>query len=60
MFLFFVSYHLMLSENFYGLEIQHGSFLSFVGNTRDFLGFYFCPHAFDHPCYLKSRVPPGL
>ena len=45
MFLFFMSYHLMLSGNFYGSEIQHGIFLSFVGNPRDFLGFEFCPHS---------------
>ena len=43
--LFFVSYHLMLSGNFYGLEIQHGIFWSFVGNPRDFLGYDFCPHS---------------
>ena len=26
--------------------------------SRDFLGFWFLP-PIDHPCYLKSRVPPG-
>ena len=33
MFLFFMSYHLMISVNFYGLEIRHGIFLvlNFVG-----------------------------
>ena len=39
MFLFFMLYHLMISGNFYGLEIRHGSFLvlNFVGGI--FLGF---------------------
>ena len=59
MFLFFVSYHLMLSENFYGLEIQHGSILSFVGNTRDYLGFYFCPHS-TIPVTWNPEYPPGF
>ena len=45
MFLFFMLYHLMISGNFYGLEIRHGIclvlnfvagiFLGFVGSPRD-------------------------
>ena len=45
MFLFFMLYHLMISGNFYGLQIRHGIFLvlnfvrgifwGFVGSPRD-------------------------
>ena len=58
------------ASNFYGSEIRHGIFwgggglnvspgifLSFVWSPRDFLGFWFLP-PFDHPCHLKSGVPP--
>ena len=43
MFLFFMLYHLMISGNFYGLEIRHGIFLvlNFVGGI--FLGFVESP-----------------
>ena len=44
MFLFFVLYHLTLSVNFYGLEIQHGIFGGLNFSPGIFLGFHFCPH----------------
>ena len=50
-----IPYYLMLSGNFSGSEIRHGSFgrlmfvqrifFGFVGSRRDFLGFDFCPHS---------------
>jgi hypothetical protein len=55
MFLFFVLYHLVLSGNFYSLEIRHGIFwgLNFGPGIFGvlfeapgiFLGFDFCPHS---------------
>ena len=67
-FLFFVLYHFMLPGNFYcGSEIRHGIFWGinfgpviffwFFDAQGIFLGFDFCP-PFDHPCHLKSGVPP--
>ena len=52
MFLFFMLYHLMISGNFYGLEIRHGIFLvlNFVA-----LGM---PPFDDPPCLFISGVPP--
>lgn len=43
MFLFFILYHLMISGNFYALEIRYGIFLvlTFVGGI--FLGFFGSP-----------------
>ena len=32
-------------------------FVFFLLSPREFLGFDFCP-PFDHPCHLKSGVPP--
>ena len=59
----------MLPGNFYGSEIRHGVFLwlifgpgifiGSVGSPRMFWGFRFLSRL-DHPCHLKSRVPPGL
>ena len=53
--------------NFYGSEIRHGifggvkcqsrDFFEFYSRPREFLGFWFLP-PFDHPCHLKSGVPP--
>ena len=53
--LFFMLFHLMLSEIFYGSEIQHGIFgginfgprifLGFVWSKGNFSGFDFCPHS---------------
>ena len=56
MFLIFVIYHLMLSGNFYGSEIRHGSFFGIkfwsrvifwvlLKALRIFLGFDFCPYS---------------
>ena len=59
MFLFFVSYHLRLSGNFYGSKIQHGIFLGFVGNPRDFFGIDFCPHSIT-PVTWNPEYPPGF
>ena len=67
-FLFFVLYYFMLPGNFhYGSEIRHGIFWGinfgpviffwFFDAQGIFLGFDFCP-PFDHPCHLKSGVPP--
>ena len=58
----------MLPGNFKGSKICHvilwlifgpGIFLASVGSPRVFLGFRFLSR-FDHPCHLKSRVPPGV
>ena len=67
MFLFFMIYHLIHSGNFKGSEIRHEIFGGYflvqgflavlLEALRIFLGFEFCPH-FDHPCHLKSKVPP--
>ena len=59
--------HIVPQLNFYGSSIRHGIFwglnfgpgifLGFVWSPRDFFGFWFLP-PFNHPCHLKSRVPP--
>ena len=69
MFIFFVSYNLMLSGNFYGSEIWHGIFWGvkfwsrdFLGfcfwSPRDFLGFDFCPHS-NFSVTWNAKYPPG-
>ena len=45
MLLFFVLFKLMLSGNFYDLEIQHGIFLVLNFGPGIFLGFDICPHS---------------
>ena len=42
---------------FYGLEILHGIFWGVKFWARDFFWFLYLP-PFDHPCHLKSGVPP--
>ena len=57
-FLFFVLYHFMLPGNFHnGSETRHGIFWGINFGPVIFWGFDFCP-PFDHPCHLKSGVPP--
>ena len=46
MFVFFMLYHLMLSGNFYSLEIQLGIFLVLNFGSRIFLGFVGSPRDF--------------
>ena len=46
--------------NFYGSEIRHAIFWGLRFGPRNFGGFVSSPiPPFDHPCYLKSGVPPG-
>ena len=71
---FVLYHFMLPANFYYGSEFQHGilweinfgpaNFFFFWGfffffflSPRDFLGFWFLP-SFDHPCYLKSGVPP--
>ena len=46
------------SGNFYGSENRNGIFWGLNFGPSIFWGFDFRPHYFDHPCHLKSGVPP--
>ena len=69
MFLFFMLYHLMLSGNFKGSQIQQRDFFGVKFWSRDsfwglfkpqgiFSGFDCCPHSII-PVMLNPEYPPG-
>ena len=43
--------------DFWAVSFGPGIVLGFVGSPKNFLGFWVLS-LFDHPCHLKSRVPP--
>ena len=61
MFVFFVSYHLMLSGNFYGLEIQLGIFLVLKFDSGFFWVFLEAPGIFwvTFKAYLYLPIGQG-
>ena len=59
---FYFSFYIMISGNFFGLEIRHGIFFGVKFCWRDFWGVLLealgMPSFDDPPCLFISGVPP--